>query len=71
MCIFGLLSAFVWGMSDRDDLRVVLPSEPPHLPVRAARLLLELLLTAGTQRDMSDPNGRVLPKKVGEGAVQR
>lgn len=58
-------------MSDWGDVKVMLPSEKPHLPVRAARLLLELLLTAAAQRDTSDPNGRVLPEKPGEAVGQR
>ena len=69
--IFGPSFLIVWRMRDRDGFRVVLPSEAPHLPLRAARLLLELLLTAAAQRDTSDPNGRVLPDKVGERVEQR
>jgi hypothetical protein len=58
-------------MTAEEALRVVLPTDPPELSSRAARILLEILLEAPDGAGEASPHPATIPPEAAREEVER
>jgi hypothetical protein len=59
------------GVMTDDALRVLLPTDPPELSSRAARILLEILLDARDGAGEASPHPATIPPEAAREEIER